>query len=86
MLTAEHIAELRRSKPSNRNRLVKAMELANVTQVELAEAVGSTQPRISSICNGRFREDGLALETTRRFAEFFGCDIDDLFPARVEVG
>ena len=61
------------------------MELAGLTQVQLAEAVRSTQPRISAICNGRFAEDGLPVEVARRYADFFGCDIDDLFPAKQEV-
>lgn len=81
MLTARQLQELRRSKPANRTRLAKAIELAGTTQVQVAEAVGSTQPRISAICNGKFGESGLPLETTRRLADHFGCDIQDLFPA-----
>lgn len=80
MLTPAQLTTLRRSKPENRNRLAKAIELAGVTQVQLAEAIGSNQPRISSICAGRFGESGLPIETVRPLADFFGCSIEDLFP------
>jgi hypothetical protein len=44
------------------------MRLAEVTQVQLAAAVGLTQPRISEICNGRYGEGGLPVETARRLS------------------
>jgi transcriptional regulator with XRE-family HTH domain len=80
MLTAAQLAALRRSKPENRSRLAKAIELSGLTQVQIAEAVGSNQPRISSICAGRFGDSGLPIETVRPLADFFGCSIEDLFP------
>ena len=57
------------------------MLLQGVTQAGLAASIDLTQPYISAIVNGRYRR--LPVETTRRFADFFGCQIEDLFPPRV---
>lgn len=55
------------------------MTLAGVTQVQIAEGTGFTQSYISRIRNGNY--DGLPGETMRALAVFFGCSIEDLFPA-----
>jgi len=65
------------------NKVGYAMSLAGVTQVQLASSVGLTQPYISSIVNGDYR--AIPLETTRCLATFFGCSIEDLFPAREQM-
>jgi transcriptional regulator with XRE-family HTH domain len=59
------------------------MELAEVTQVQLAEATGLTQSYISRIKNDRY--DDLSGDTMRSLAGYFGCALDDLFPAKAAV-
>lgn len=79
MLTAAHLVELRRA-PAEPNRLRRAMELAGLTQVEVAAAVGVGQPHISDICKGNYKK--LPLDVAQRLASLFGpdCTVDDLFP------
>lgn len=83
MLTVRQLKELRSMQVDEPNKLRKAMELAGVTQVQIAAAVGVTQPHVSDIANGKYT--ALPIETARRFSNFFGCTIDDLFPARQAV-
>ena len=82
MLTAEQIELLRAEPPIGANRLPRALEMAGVTQVQIATAIGHTQPYVSSVINGKY--SALPIETARKFAEFFGCSMEDLFPARDE--
>ena len=63
-----------------RNRIAQAMELAEVTQVQVAERTKLTQSYISRVRAGQYSD--LPGETMRLFAECFGCAIEDLFPAR----
>jgi DNA-binding XRE family transcriptional regulator len=84
MLTPKQVARLRRERRLGRNRLGRAIELAKVTQATVAEAVDSTQSHISAIAAGRYGEGGLPVETARRLARFFGCTIEDIFPANDE--
>ena len=84
MLTKKQLALLRQTPPSEKNRLQAAMDLAGLTQVQLSEHTGFTQGYISRIKNGRYSDD-MPGETMRRFAEFFGCAIEDLFPSREAV-
>lgn len=62
------------------NRVEAARRLAKVTQVVLAADTGLTQSYISRIESGRYGR--LPIETTRTLALYFGCAIEDLFPAR----
>jgi transcriptional regulator with XRE-family HTH domain len=80
MLNGEQLKQLRTA-PRSGNRVRLARELAGLTQVQMAEQIGYTQPFISSIENGRYGDGGLPTETSRRLAEFFDCFIEDLFPA-----
>jgi DNA-binding XRE family transcriptional regulator len=81
MLNALQLKALRASKVSNRNRLAKAMDLAGVTQVTLADAIQTTQSRISKVKRGQYGSAGLPVGFCQRLAEFFGCTVDDIFPA-----
>lgn len=83
VLTQKQIDRLRRTKTDARNRVGVAMELAEVTQVQVAEATGFTQSYVSRIKSGQ--HEALPVDTARKFAEFFGCSIEDLFPAREAV-
>lgn len=65
------------------NRLPVAMALAKVNQVQLAESVRMSQASVSDIRNGKYND--LKHTTVQRFADFFGCYIEDLFPAREQV-
>ena len=76
MLSKEQLAVLR-SEPGA-NRVAKAMSLAGVTQTVLAKALGLTQPYVSDVARGRYRT--ITVENARKFAQYFGCSIDDLFP------
>lgn len=82
-LTPRQLKELQRAHVDEPNKVRKAIELAGVTQTQVADAVGLTQPHVSEIANGKYTS--LPLETARRLAGYFGCSIDELFPAREAV-
>ncbi|MCY4028892.1 MAG: helix-turn-helix transcriptional regulator [Acidobacteria bacterium] len=77
MLSEQQLVILR-SEPAA-NRVAKAISLAGVTQKVLAEAVNLTQPYVSDVARGRYQT--ITVENARKFARFFGCGIEDLFPA-----
>jgi transcriptional regulator with XRE-family HTH domain len=83
VLTKDQVETLKRSRVRGRNRLAKAMELADVTQVQIAAKTTFTQSYISRVKNGNYSD--LPGETMRAFADYFGCAIEDLFPAREAV-
>lgn len=83
MLAAKEIHELTAEPLVGRNRLRRFMEASNTTQEQLFAATGIRQPQISAIANGRYQK--LPLETARKLSDFFGCAIEDLFPAREAV-
>ncbi len=83
MLTRKQLATLRAAKLEGANKLKKAIELAEVTQVQVADGIGSKQSHVSEIANGNYSR--LPLETSQKLARFFGCQIEDLFPAREAV-
>lgn len=39
-----------------------------------------TEPHLSDVCRGRVKE--VSLTTAHKLASYFGCQIEDLFPAR----
>jgi transcriptional regulator with XRE-family HTH domain len=83
MLTKSHILTLRRTTP-DRNRLGKAIELAGVTQNEVAHGVRGPNSYISDLVNGRYRT--ITLANAYRFSEYFQCRIEDLFPKESQMG
>jgi|TARA_Y100000296_G_scaffold73111_1_gene90238 transcriptional regulator with XRE-family HTH domain len=80
MLTKTHLYTLRRyTPPAKRNRLKKAVELAGLTQNEVAFGTRLHASYVSDIINGRYVS--LTVRNAHRFRRFFGCDsVDDLFP------
>ena len=82
MLTKSHKLTLRRT-PPERNRLRKAIELAVVTQHEVAFGVKASPSYISDLVNGCYRS--LTVRNAHRFASFFNCRIEDLFPEGSDV-
>lgn len=83
MLTKDQVEALRRSRTRTRNKVAKAKDLAGATQVQIADGTGLTQSYVSRIENGRYSD--LPGETMRVLADYFGCQIEDLFPAREAV-
>lgn len=80
-LTTHQLRELRQaaSEPTG-NRVAKAMELLELTQAVLAEALNLTQPYVSDVVRGRHAT--ITLENAYKFCDYFGCDVRDLFPKR----
>lgn len=81
-LTTRQLKELRQT-ATDGNRVAKAIELAGVTQAALAAAIDENQPYISDVARNRYQT--ITVAKAHKFAEFFGCSIDDLFPAREAV-
>ena len=54
--------------------------MAGLKQAELADAVDLAQPYISDVARGR--HSTITVENAYKFAEYFGCAIEDLFPSR----
>jgi transcriptional regulator with XRE-family HTH domain len=80
MLTAEQIAQLEAAPLSeSRNRVKRARDIAKLQQLRVCRAVGLSQPYLSAIERGDYRE--LPLETCRSLSGFYGCAIEVLFPA-----
>lgn len=81
MLSREQKRLLEKTRVTRRepNRLKLAMKLAGVTQEQLEAATGIPQPNISNIANGKSPK--LTVERARTLASFFGCAIEDIFPA-----
>ena len=80
MLTPQQLATLR-SEPGP-NRVARAMEMTGVTQTALAAEIGLTQAYVSDVVRQRHRT--ITVANARKFARYFGCSIDDLFPDDAE--
>ena len=76
MLTDDQLRTLRSD--SSPNRVAKAISLAGVTQIAVAKAIGLPQPYISDVARRRYRT--ITVENAWKFARYFGCRIEDLFP------
>lgn len=59
------------------------MSLAGVSQADVVTATGLIQPYVSDVMRGRWNR--ITVDNARKFADYFGCSIEDLFPARDEV-
>lgn len=83
-LTTSKLRELRQAKvgPTG-NKVAKAIELAGVTQMEVSTATRLPQPYISDVARGRYED--IMVNNATAFADYFGCHIEDLFPARQEM-
>ncbi len=76
MLTEQQLAFLApRQKRQPRG---EAISVAGVTQVTVADAVGLPQPYVSDVARQRYPT--ITVENARKFADYFGCSIADLFP------
>ena len=76
MLTAKQLAVLRAVPGANR--VATAIDLAGVTQAAVGQALGFPQPYVSDVVRCRYHT--ITVENARKFARYFGCSIEDLFP------
>ncbi len=84
MLEPTQIDTLRQTPvPESGNRVAIAVGLLGKTQREVARDLGMTDAQLSDVCRGRFRDQRLS--TAQRFAGYFGCQVEDLFPSRQAV-
>jgi hypothetical protein len=81
-LTDAQIKQLRKTKAAG-NRVNRAMELAEVTKVKVAEATGLRYTYVTDVSYNRYQT--VTVENAHKFANFFGCAIEDLFPEREAV-
>ncbi len=80
-MTVPQLEQLRSSGfPRTGNRVGVAIEIAGVTQRTIARTLGMPEPYVSEVVRGRYRT--ITVENAHRFADFFGCTVDDLFPRR----
>lgn len=80
-LTPEQIQALQSVPLGNMpNKLRVALAMVQARQSDLAEETGLFASGLSDIVNGKYGD--LNIETGRKIAAFFGCAIEDLFPAR----
>ena len=62
------------------NRLRIALALAKVKQVDVRRATDIPGPNLSNLVRGAYGT--VTIVTARKLADFFGCQIEDLFPPR----
>jgi transcriptional regulator with XRE-family HTH domain len=80
-LTPKQLRRLRDTpSKAGENRVAVAFELAEVTQNTVAAATGLPQPYISDVARNRYQT--ITVDNAYKFAEFFGCQIEDLFPSK----
>lgn len=83
-MTHKQLKELRAAAtPETGNRLGVAFELTERSQADCVRETKFTPQYVSDMVRGRFQN--ISLDNAREFAVFFGCQIEDLFPAREAV-
>jgi transcriptional regulator with XRE-family HTH domain len=83
-LTSEQLATLRATAVgASGNRVQAAIDLLKTTQTATAEEIGFKTSYVADVARGRHAT--ITVANGHKFAEFFGCTIDDLFPAREEA-
>ncbi len=82
-LSGKRLRELKETAVGDRNRVARAIELADVTQMDVAATTGLPQSYISDVARNRYQT--ITVDNARKFADYFGCQIEDLFPAREAV-
>lgn len=82
LLSTRQLRDLRET-ATDGNRVARAIELAEVRQMDVAEVTELPQPYISDIARNRYQT--ITVENARKFANYFGCSIEDLFPAREAI-
>lgn len=82
-LTQEQSAALKRMPSDRPNRLAIAFALTGTRQAEACEVLGLLPSQVSQLVRGDYKS--VSVERARQFADFFGCQIEDLFPSKSEV-
>lgn len=83
-LTPKQLRQLRKTPVGHEgNRVRTAIQLSGTTQAAVAASLNLVQPYLSNVARGKY--DDIGVENARKFADFFGCAIEDLFPAKQEV-
>lgn len=83
-MTNTQLRELRRRKVDRGgNRLPSAFLLDGRTQMDCARATGFSPQYITDVKAGRIQT--VTVENAHKFATFFDCAIEDIFPAREVV-
>jgi DNA-binding XRE family transcriptional regulator len=80
MLTRRQLAILRGTPGTNR--VAAAISLAGVSQMTVAAAIGVSQAYVSDVARGRYAT--ITVASAGKFARYFGCSIEDLFPLPTE--
>lgn len=81
-LTETQLIQLRKSRAVG-NRVAKAIELAKVPMTRVAEDTGLRYTYVTDVAANRYHT--VTVENAHKFADYFGCAIEDLFPAREAV-
>jgi hypothetical protein len=80
-LSSKQLAFLRSSPlPATGNKLAVALALTDAKNNDICVATGLGAQYVSDVKCGRFSASGLKLANASKFAQFFGCAIEDLFP------
>jgi len=83
-LTASQLSKLRKAPiGSAGNRLATAIELAETTQMAVGDAIDEANTYVSDVARGRYNT--ITVAKAYKFAQHFGCAIEDLFPARTRA-
>jgi hypothetical protein len=79
-LTPEQLEKLRRSRPTTGNRVDTAIKLVGLTKMDVARQTGLPYTYVTDVTYGRY--ESTTVDKAHVFAAFFGCAIEDLFPAK----
>jgi plasmid maintenance system antidote protein VapI len=83
-MTPKQLRDLRaRPVASTGNRLAEAFEITERSQVDCVRATKFTAQYVSDMVRGRFQN--ISLDNAHKFADYFGCAIEDIFPSREAV-
>lgn len=63
------------------NRVAKAIELVGETMADISRNGGFSYTWLSDVKSGRF--ETVTVDNAHKLADYFGCAIEDLFPAKV---
>jgi transcriptional regulator with XRE-family HTH domain len=81
-LTKQQLADLKRTVTKG-NRVGEAIYMLRLTQTEVAHGTGLPQQYVSDVARNRYQT--ITVDNAQKFADYFGCIIEDLFPAREAV-
>jgi transcriptional regulator with XRE-family HTH domain len=81
-LTGTQLLQLRKARATG-NRVARAAELAGVTLANIATEANLPYTYVSDVSRNRYQT--VTVENAHKFADYFGCAIEDLFPAREAV-